>query len=157
MNSNEVSADSVRDLTVEFGHRTGLDPHVEDAPTLVGDLICSLLHLATIEGADWREVVGQGIWHFRTSTVWGDVAETELPTNSHVNRCKLASELDISYEEASRRLGVADATTLSKALDADTSTDEPVTEPTPAQVRLEALRARVEASRNDEHWYAKQQ
>ena len=118
---NHINADRedrVRPLVEAYGDRSGLNPQVEDANTLVGDLICDLLHLVDGEGADWREVVNSGIWHFRTDTVHPDgVGDDEIFEDQHDNRCTLAQYLGISYQEAARRLRTADIDPLMEALE----------------------------------------
>ncbi|MGI8439149.1 MAG: hypothetical protein ACR2NV_02945 [Thermoleophilaceae bacterium] len=90
---------------------------MEDANTLVGDLICDLLHLVDSEGADWREVVNHGIWHFRTDTVYPNgLGDDEIFEDQPDHRCTLAQHLGISYQEAARRLATADIDPLMEAL-----------------------------------------
>ncbi len=121
MDSGNTPADRVRGLVEEYGRRSGLDPQEEDAYTLVGGLITELLQLVAIEGADWREVVNRGIWHFRTATVYpGGAGEDEDLQDWHIRRCALARELGISYQEAARRLSTADAERLVNALESHT-------------------------------------
>lgn len=106
MNPHVKSAERVEGLVEDYAAAAQLDLTVEEAYTVIGDFICDLLHLVTLEGADWREVVDGAIFHFRTSTL-EDPGVFDLYTGTdHANCVMTARTVGISYQEAARRLEV---------------------------------------------------
>lgn len=108
------AANRVWDLAERYAGRTGLGPE-ENPETRISDLICDLLHLAVIQGADWQDVAATAISHLRAELIEPDAAMSPL-ANTPQNAERLAEFLEIGVEEAAKRLTHSDAVPLVKKL-----------------------------------------